>query len=66
MLSGITESIVEEAAISWFSELGYARLCGPDIAPSELLSDVRATEMQSWEEALGLSLRASTPLALRP
>jgi len=35
----ITESIVEEAALSWFEELGYAVLSGPDIAPGELFSE---------------------------
>jgi type I restriction enzyme R subunit len=29
------ESEVEEAALSWFQELGYAHLFGPDIAPGE-------------------------------
>jgi len=32
----ITESVVEEAALSWFEELGYAVLSGPDIALGEL------------------------------
>ena len=35
----ITESVVEEAALSWFEELGYAVLSGPDIAPGELFSE---------------------------
>ena len=35
----ITESVVEEAALSWFEELGYAVLSGPDIALGELFSE---------------------------
>src|SRR5579883_307001 len=31
----ITESLVEEAALCWFGELGYQTLHGPDIAPGE-------------------------------
>ncbi len=30
-----TESVVEEATLDWFRELGYATLFGPDIAPGE-------------------------------
>ncbi|MBI5756009.1 MAG: hypothetical protein HZA12_03710 [Nitrospirae bacterium] len=30
---------MEEAALSWFDELGYAVLSGPDIAPGELFSE---------------------------
>lgn len=28
-----TESVVEDAALGWFAELGYALQHGPDIAP---------------------------------
>ncbi|OGW02163.1 MAG: DEAD/DEAH box helicase [Nitrospinae bacterium RIFCSPLOWO2_02_39_17] len=35
----ITESIIEQATLDWFRELGYASLNGPDIAPGELLSE---------------------------
>ena len=35
----ITESVVEEAALTWLEELGYAVLSGPDIAPGELFSE---------------------------
>ena len=31
----VTESTVEQAAIDWFEELGYAYLAGPSIAPGE-------------------------------
>ena len=37
-----TESVVEEAALDWFRELGFAVLHGPDIDPaSEFLDDLR-------------------------
>ena len=32
----ITESIVEDAALAWLGELGFAVLHGPEIAPGEL------------------------------
>jgi type I restriction enzyme R subunit len=38
-LSRFTESVVEEAALSWFGELGYSILAGPQIAPGELLAE---------------------------
>jgi type I restriction enzyme R subunit len=31
----LTEAIVEEAALGWFQELGYAVLSGPQLAPGE-------------------------------
>jgi type I restriction enzyme R subunit len=34
-MTGLTESIVEEAALGWFQELGYAVLSGPLLAPGE-------------------------------
>src|SRR5258708_27783948 len=36
MSTDFTESIVEEAALSWFEELGYTVLHGAHIAPGEL------------------------------
>lgn len=35
MTSAINENTVEEAALSWFSDLGYSVLHGPDLAPGE-------------------------------
>ncbi len=32
---GLNESIVEEAALTWFGELGYAVGHGPQLAPGE-------------------------------
>jgi type I restriction enzyme R subunit len=34
-MAGFAESVVEEAALDYFRELGYAVLFGPDIAPEE-------------------------------
>ncbi len=34
-----TESVVEDAALSWFGELGYSIFAGPEIAPGELLAE---------------------------
>ena len=34
-MSGINESIVEDAALSWFGELGHAVGHGPQLAPGE-------------------------------
>jgi type I restriction enzyme, R subunit len=34
-MTGLTEAIVEEAALGWFQELGYAVLPGPQLAPGE-------------------------------
>ena len=36
MLSKFTESVVEDAALSWLDDLRYAVLHGPEIAPGEL------------------------------
>nr|MDP9479361.1 type I restriction endonuclease subunit R [Actinomycetota bacterium] len=32
-MTAVNESVVEEAALDWFAELGYETLHGPDIAP---------------------------------
>lgn len=42
-----TESTVEEAALEWFEELGYAVLYGPEIAPEE-----PAAERQDYGEVI--------------
>jgi type I restriction enzyme R subunit len=41
----MTESTVEEAALSWFEALGYKILHGPDIAPGEIFA-----ERESYQE----------------
>jgi type I restriction enzyme R subunit len=42
MPSSLAESVVEEATLDWFKELGYSVLFGPDIAPDEPAAE-RAT-----------------------
>ena len=36
---GLVEAAIEHAALEWFSQLGYAVLHGPSIAPGELLAE---------------------------
>ena len=43
----INEAIVEEAALGWFQELGYAALPGPQLAPGE-----PTAERQSFSDVL--------------
>jgi len=38
-LTTFSESTVEDAALSWFGELGFSVLAGPEIAPGELLAE---------------------------
>ena len=35
MSSSYTETIVEEAALNWFGEMGYSMEPGPKLAPGE-------------------------------
>jgi type I restriction enzyme R subunit len=44
----LNESIVEEASLSWFSDLGYTVGHGPAMAPGELQA-----ERESFGEVLG-------------
>ncbi|HET6843921.1 MAG TPA: type I restriction endonuclease subunit R [Candidatus Angelobacter sp.] len=39
MNTGVVESTVEDAALTWFQELGYAIVHGPEIAPGELFAE---------------------------
>jgi type I restriction enzyme R subunit len=43
----LNESIVEDAALEWFGELGYAVGHGPHLAPGE-----PAAERHSFEEVI--------------
>ncbi len=55
MLSSLTESIVEDTALTWFGELGYAVGHGPHLAPGEC-----ATERNSFGDVVLLGrLRAA-------
>ena len=46
-IQGITESVVEEAALNWLAEINYTVLNGPTIAPGELLA-----ERDSYDEVV--------------
>jgi type I restriction enzyme R subunit len=46
-MSSLTESTVEEAALEWFGELGYAIGHGPQMAPDEA-----AAERESFGEVV--------------
>ena len=56
-----TESTVEEAALAWFAELGYAVLAGPDIAPGE-----PASERESFEQVVLLGRLRDAVARLNP
>jgi type I restriction enzyme R subunit len=58
---GFTESTVEKAALSWFQELGYSILHGPDISPGELLS-----ERASYADILLISRLSSSLAKINP
>jgi type I restriction enzyme R subunit len=47
MHSPFTESIIEEAALTWFKELGYDVVFGPTIAPEE-----QNAERLGWDEII--------------
>ena len=38
-MANLNESTVEDAALSWFGELGYAVASGPDLAPGEAVAE---------------------------
>ncbi len=46
-MTAFNESVVEEAALGWLEELGYARRFGPIIAPGEA-----AAERDDYGQAL--------------
>ncbi len=57
----LNESIVEDAALEWFGELGYAVGHGPQLAPGE-----PAAERDSFGEVvLAGRLREATRLTFR-
>src|SRR3989304_7671521 len=57
----ITESIIEQATLDWFRELGYASLNGPDIAPGELLSERTSYSYVILENRLRSALAKINP-----
>jgi type I restriction enzyme R subunit len=46
-MTGFNESIVEEAALGWFQELGYTLFPGPQLAPGE-----PAAERESFSDVV--------------
>ena len=56
-----TESILEEAALDWFAELGYSVLHGPDIAPDGI-----APERADYSEILLADRLRNAIAALNP
>ena len=57
MVSTLNESTVEDAALTWFEELGYSIAHGPDIAPGE-----PATERDSFGDAVLLRVLSAGKL----
>jgi len=57
----ITESTVEDSALGWLGELGYAVLHGPDIAPGEPRAERSSYEEVVLRHRLGPALRRLNP-----
>lgn len=62
-MSSFTESVVEDAALSWLGGLEYSALHGPEIAPGELLQE-RAGFVETVAGRFRASLRKLNPAAL--
>jgi len=56
-----TESIVEDATLNWFGELGFSLLHGPEIAPGELVAERAAFGEVVLEKRLRAALRKLNP-----
>src|SRR6266851_6954985 len=56
-----TESVVEEAALEWFSALGYALLAGSTIAPGEPAAERASYDRVVLEGRLRAALRKLNP-----
>jgi len=54
-LPGFNESTVEEAALSWFDELGYRIGHGPEIAPGEPAAERGVAEQATKVRRAGLA-----------
>src|SRR2546430_1738636 len=55
------ESVVEDAALSWFGELQYALLHGPEIAPGELAAERAGFGEVLLAQRLRVALRKLNP-----
>src|SRR5688572_18096648 len=60
-MSSLTESTVEEAALEWFGELGYAIGHGPELAPGEALTERDSFGGVVLEARLREALRRMNP-----
>ena len=61
MSGGFTESVVEDAALEWFGELGYRVTHGPEIAPGEPAAERATYEQVVLEGRLREALAALNP-----
>jgi type I restriction enzyme R subunit len=61
MSSRFTESVVEDAALSWLGELEYSVLHGPEIAPGELAAERAGFGETVLAERLRAALRKLNP-----
>ena len=62
-MSTFTESVVEEAALEWFRELGYSVVSGPTIAPDEPAAERASFESVVLEHRLRSALHRLNPIA---
>ena len=61
MSNQFTESVVEDAALEWFGELGYRVVHGPEIAPGEA-----AAERENYEQVMLTGPAAGRPRSAQP
>jgi len=61
--AGVIESTVEDATLSWFEELGYNVLHGPDIAPGEMFAERASYSDVTLEKRLRAALVRINPQA---
>ena len=60
-MTAFTESVVEDAALSWFGELGYSVISGPTIAPDEPAAERKAFSDVVLEGRLRTALASLNP-----
>lgn len=60
-MSGITESIVEEATLEWFESLGYTTIHGPNICP-----DAPNSERQTYADVVLIDRLRSALTIINP
>jgi type I restriction enzyme R subunit len=60
-MNSFTESLIEEAAIEWFKELGWAIKFGPELAPGELYSERSDFDKVFLEKRLKFALSKLNP-----